>query len=49
MNSLKERAADIAAEAHKLHKPVWNPTQGTPKNTTPRAELQAQSSKLTSL
>ena len=49
MNSLKDRAADIAAEAHKLHKPVWNPTQGTPKNTTPRAELQAQSSKLTSL
>ena len=49
MNSLKDRAADITAEAHKLHKPVWNPTQGTPKNTTPRAELQAQSSKLTSL
>lgn len=49
MNSIKDRAADIAAEAQKLHKPVWNPTQGNPKNPTPRAELQAQSSKLTSL
>ena len=37
------------AEAQRLHKQVFEPASIAPKVTTPRADLQAQSSKLTSL
>ena len=49
MNTRKERAADLEQVAQQLHKTVCRPEELPEKNTTPRAELQAQSSKLTSL
>ena len=49
MKALQQRAADLKAEAQRLHKQVFEPASIAPKVTTPRADLQAQSSKLTSL
>ncbi|MCI7051160.1 MAG: citrate lyase subunit alpha, partial [Bacteroidales bacterium] len=49
MNTRQERATDLEQVAQQLHKTVCRPENLPEKNTTPRAELQAQSSKLTSL
>lgn len=48
MNTLKDRAASIEAEARKLNKRVYN-YEGQDKDTTFRRELQNQSPKLCSL
>ena len=47
MNSIKERASAIAAQAERLGKPVYK--EGAPKDTTFRAELEKNSPKVVSL
>lgn len=49
MNTLKDRAAAIAAAAKMLHTNVYDRATETAKDTTPRKELQTASPKLVSL
>lgn len=49
MNTIKDRAADIAAAAKHEGKTVYNPEAAKPKNETPRLELQKESPKLVTL
>lgn len=49
MNTIKDRAADIAAAAKHEGKTVYNPEDAKAKNETPRLELQKESPKLVTL
>lgn len=49
MNTIKDRAADIAAAAKHEGKTVYNPEAAKAKNETPRLELQKESPKLVTL
>ena len=49
MNTIKDRAADIAAAAKHEGKTVYNPEAAKTKNETPRRELQKESPKLVTL